>query len=87
MMIDTPKLKFKLPEDAVYRPGEPGVLTRDSLARQCITARELEWGGNWGDIHADPAEEYLQHGYLAYRHIEPNEHLRERLNRHMPNGW
>lgn len=87
VMIDTKKLKHREPADAEYRPGEPGVLTRDSVARQIITAREFEWGGNWGATFPDPATEYLEHGHFVYRHIEPNGVMRSRLKLHLPTGW
>ena len=75
------------PENGLYRPELPGAIGRNSIVHKHFAAHEFEWGGNWGDPMAVPAEEYYRYGHFIYRHIEPNDVLRSRLKNRLPKEW
>jgi hypothetical protein len=61
------------PPGATYDPMALGAITRESTVRRLWTAHRWEWGGNWGDLEANPPTDFFKIGYFDYQHFQLNE--------------
>jgi len=58
------------PAGAVYNPAMPGTITMQGAVRLYWSSLGWEWGGNWGNPHADPPTDFFRNGYYDYQHFQ-----------------
>ncbi len=74
------------PAGASYDPRAKGAIVKDSDLRRMWSARDYEWGGNWGDPQADPPIDFYQIGYFDYQHMQFNQKKMDTVKLSLPEG-
>lgn len=75
-----------IPVGANYDPAALGAIAKASDLRRMWTARNYEWGGNWGDPQADPPADFYQLGYFDYQHMQFNQKKMDTVELSLPKG-
>lgn len=63
---------FVDPPGAVYDPAAKGTILKFGTVRILWRDNNWEWGGNWGDVNADPPNEFFLENFFDYQHFQPN---------------
>lgn len=57
------------PAGAQYDPSAPGTIVLQDPVQKKAAELNLEWGGNWGNPNAIPADNFFRVGYFDYQHF------------------